>query len=99
MTHDGSQSISTHSVEALGVGTVSAAAPIFFGPPEAIHSGAQYLTFTRGFGFQSGAPRVVTQMPVMSEAELEAEFASLADDTLEWAELTAGAVSESWPDA
>ena len=35
----------------------------------------------------------------LTEAELEAEFAVFADDTLAWARQTAGAVSDAWPDA
>lgn len=35
----------------------------------------------------------------MTESELEEQFAAFADEALEWAQYSAGAVSESWPDA
>jgi hypothetical protein len=39
----------------------------------------------------------MTDPPV--DSDLEAEFAALADESMDWANLTAGSVSESWPDA
>ena len=100
MSEDGCDVVVTHVVEAFHTTSRAGATLDFVGAvgQSSNESASFYLS---GFGFQPrGGPAVArVSWPPLTEAELEQEFASFADDALDWARHTAGAVPESWPDA
>jgi len=105
MSYDvGVGAIATHTAEALTKGVlVDAPRSVrYVSPACSIASSSQAITFWSGFGFQSArewrAAVAAGLARRMTESELEQEFAAFADDALDWANLTAGAVPDSWPD-